>query len=187
MRSSHDARLAGRTRCGHSSPIVRYWHHAGGLSGSARSLRENPLDLPATCTGIDAAGDRCVAAVRHRLQRVPQKHRNHEHPAGARYGGPGCAALSQPAAYPPAVLAYIYYAGSRRPVRHALLPGAGLVVRCRAHDPDDHGAEVGDLADCHAGGRADWRRGGPGGGVRADYRGDRGNLRPGAAEPFWRA
>ncbi len=55
----------------------------------------------------------------------------------------------------------------------------GVVVRRRTQDADDHGAQVGHVADCHAGGRADWWCGGIGGGFCADHRGDWRDDRPG--------
>ncbi len=91
-------------------------------------------------------------------------------------GGAGGAALSESAAHSPIVLADFYYAGDRRCIGYRPVCAARLVVRRRAHDADDHGAQVGDLADRHAGGRADRRRGGAGGGVRADHRGGRGDA-----------
>ena len=54
----------------------------------------------------------------------------------------------------------------------------GLVVWRRAHDADDAGAEIGHLADCHAGGGTNWRCRAPGRGVCTDYRGDRRDCRP---------
>src|SRR5450830_1558517 len=137
---------------GDSSSAIRHRHHPWRLSTGARGLRENPLDLPAAGAGVDAAGDWRAAHLWPELRRVPQEHRDHEHPAGPGDRGPGGAALSEPATDSSIVLADFYYAGDRWRVGHWPVCVAGLVVRCRTQDVDDHGAQVGDLADCHAGG-----------------------------------
>lgn len=54
---------------------------------------------------------------------------------------------TEPAADSAIVLADLYYAGGGWGGGHRAVCPARLVVRCRTHDADDHGAQVGDFAD----------------------------------------
>src|SRR5471032_2446586 len=72
--------------------------------------------------------DRRIAQLWPDLRRVPQKHRDHGYSARPGDRGPGCAAVTEPAADPPIVLADFYYAGGRWRVGHRPVCAAGLVV-----------------------------------------------------------
>ncbi|PRD18928.1 UNVERIFIED_CONTAM: hypothetical protein NCL1_58992 [Trichonephila clavipes] len=145
-------------QAGRVSPGAGLHRRAGaGNSGGRAGLRPLPRS-GATVAGTAGAGHRCA----------------------------GGAAVHELSPYPQLLLAGAdLFAGRRYPGDRAC-GAAGLAAGRRANDHDDPGTQVGDLADCHVGGRADRRCGGAGGGVRDVYRCAWGHLRPDAAAPVRR-